>query len=240
MSAKLKVKARLSSFQKGGKACYQMDVVNAEDVNTDSFLALMASKMNGGKAEARMFLDLFKGTIGECLLANKHVSLENFLQSGLSVKGSLEHIGDQPNKIENRVTPYIYFQGETVNMVSTMDVENVTEGVATRIEGVQYEGALVPSQIEGFSNINVVGLCLDLDPTKTDEYFALEDFNGVQKFKFTVVSHTPTLVVLKIPTGTVLPANGQYRIAGHCRNGMGADYSPSYATYGVKLAVSAS
>jgi len=153
----------------------------------------------------------------DLLAANSRVHTGLYVAS-LGISGSVNSIGEQPNKVDNPVHAVLTPEGDIVDILKAIQVINTALTVAAIINEVQESGCAELNKLTA-ANTNVVvnGSCIKVDGTKTDEGVWIADKDtGVVVKNATIVSSDSARTVVKFAS---LPTNGRYRLVIATRNG---------------------
>jgi hypothetical protein len=216
---KLLCKTQLSNLGSGETPIFMLKPENVVEMTESEFLTTFARILGWSTAKARFALDAYGQAILDALSANKYVQAGPF-NAKLAVKGSLQSMTEQPNKINNPVVANITAAGALKDALSLIEVVNNSEVVAAAIYEVMQAGASGVNRIESADGvITITGTGLMLDLNAADEGVWLADKNTGAVVKNADVSYSDHGVIRCAFNAASFPEDGQYRLVVATRDG---------------------
>jgi len=177
----------------------------------------VASKSGLAVSTVKYALECQNQKLIDLLSQNARVHTGLYVAS-LGIGGSVSSIGEQPNKVDNPVHAVLTPEGDIVDQLKAIDVQNITATVNAVLNEFQQVGCLEMNKIvDATNNIVVNGRNIFIDSTKTDEgAFLMDRITGQIKATATIVETDSARLVCTFAT---LPANGVYQFVIATRNG---------------------
>jgi len=201
----------------GSTPKYYLKPVGTTNVSFEQLANLVATKSALPLSTVKYALETCNQKLIDLLATNCRVHTGVYVAS-LGIGGSVGSIGEQPNKVDNPVHAVLTPEGDIVDVLKAITVNNIAVTVAAILNEVQEADCLVLNKLTA-ANKNVVinGSCIKVDSTKTDEGVWLADkATGVLVKSATIVSSDSARTIVKFAT---LPTDGQYRLVLATRNG---------------------
>lgn len=168
------VRAVLSNFQKGGQACYRLEVKRTKGMTQEEFVKMYAEAIEKDPAKARFYIDAHNKCLAQAVLQNRTVNTGG-LRAMITIGGSITAPGQALNKVDNPIMFSLTPAGELKSYTDGILAVNETKTIEAVLYTVQYDGSLSLNTIEGTSFVDITGRGLKLTEANQDEGIFLED-----------------------------------------------------------------
>lgn len=214
----IQAKTQLSNLiVPGASARYMLKPVSTVAITFEQLCQRVAERSGLALSTVKYALESCNQKIVDLLLKNARVHTGLYVAS-LGIGGSVASIGEQPNKLDNPVHAVLTPEGDIVDKLKAIEVQNITVTVNAIINEFLQVGAPDNNLIvDTTNNIVVNGRNIYIDSTKSDEgAFLMDRITGEIKATATIVETASARLVCKF---TTLPTNGTYQFVIATRNG---------------------
>jgi len=201
----------------GQSVRYRLLPLKTSSVSFDALCERVATASGRPVSEVRYMAERINQMLIDLLGKNARVHTGLYVAS-LGIGGSLGAMTDQPNKVDNPVHAVLTPEGQIVDILKAIEVENMTVTVAALINEFAQSGLGEMNKIT-LANTNIVvnGANIKIRSDKADEFACLVDIaTGTLVKTATIVESDAARLVCKFAS---LPTTaGTYRFEIHTRN----------------------